>query len=79
MERVRKRQLMFIGYIVRAEELKCDCLLEKVDGTRVRRRQLTKYMDSIVRFLCEGQTTASVLRLARERRNWRSIVDNTTR
>ena len=34
MKRVRKRQLNFLGQIVRAEELESDCLLGRIDGTR---------------------------------------------
>ena len=79
MKRVRKRQLKFLGHIVRAEELESDCLLRRIDGRRARGRQWTKYVDSNFGFLSGGQTSASVLRLTRERRNWRSMVDNITR
>ena len=76
MKRLRRRQLKFLGHIVRAKEMESDCLLGRIDGTRAGGRQRTNYMDNILGFLGGGQTTASVLRLARERRNWRSIVDN---
>ena len=79
MKRVRRRQLKFLGHIVRAGELESDCLLGRIDGTRARGRQRIKYMDSILGFLDGGHTTTSVLRLARERRDWRSMVDNITR
>ena len=79
MKRVRRRQLKFLGQIVRSQELESVCPLGTIDGTRARGRQRMKYMDSILSFLGGGQTTASMLRLARERRNWRSMVDNITR
>ena len=79
VKKIRRRQLKFLGHIVRAEELESDCLLGRIDGTRARGRQRTTYMDSILSFLDGGQTTASVLRLARERQDWRSMVDNITR
>ena len=79
MKRVRRRQLKFLGHIVRAGELESDCLLGRIDGTRARGRQRIKYMDSILGFLDGGHTTTSVLQLARERRYWKSMVDNITR
>ena len=79
MKKIRRRQLKFLGHIVRAEEPESDCLLGRIDETRARERQRTTYMDSILSFLGGGQTTASVLRLARERQDWRSMVDNITR
>ena len=56
-----------------------DCLLGRIDGTRARARQRTKYMDSILRYVGEDTTTASLLRMARDREDWRSMVDNVTR
>ena len=79
VQKIRRRQLKFLGHIVRAEELESDCLLGRIDGTRARGRQRITYMDSILRYLAQGQTTVDVLRLARERQDWRSMVDNITR
>ena len=62
-----------------AEKLENDCLLGRIVGTKARGRQQSTYMDSFLGFLGGGQTTARVFRLARERRNWRSRVDNITR
>ena len=67
MKRVKTRQLKFLGHIVRAEELESVCLLERIERTRDRGGERTIYMDSILGFLGRGQTTASVLRLARKR------------
>ena len=79
MKRVRKKQLKFLGCNVRAEVLESDCLLKRVDRTRARGRQWTKYLDSIMGFLGVGQTTRCVLRQAKERQNWRSSIHKITR
>ena len=79
VNKIRRRQLKFLGHIVRAEELESDCLLGRIDGTRARGRQRMTYMDSILSFLSGDQTTTNVLRLARHREDWRSMVDNDTR
>ena len=47
VQKIRRRQLQFLGHIVRAEELESDCLLGRIDGTRARGRQRVTYMDSI--------------------------------
>ena len=67
MKKIRRRQLKFLGHIVRAQELESDCLLRRIDGTRARGRQRTKYMDSILSYVGGGQTTAGLLRMARHR------------
>ena len=79
VQKIRRRQLQFLGHIVRAEKLESDCLLGRIEGTRARGRQRVTYMDSILSYLGGGQTTGNVIGLARERRDWRSMVDNVTR
>ena len=79
VQKIKKRQLKFLGHIVRAEGLESDCLLGRIDGTRARGRQRVTYMDRILSYLGNGQTTANVLRLARVRQDWRSMVDNIAR
>ena len=79
MKRVKKRQLKFLGHIVRVEERESDCLPGRIDGTGARGRQRTKYLYSILGFLGGGPRAASMLRLAKKRRNWRSMVDIITR
>ena len=79
MKKIRRRQLKFLGHIVRAQELESDCLLGRIDGTRARGRQRNKYIDSILSYVGGGQTTAGLLRMARNKEDWRSMVDSVTR
>ena len=79
MKKIRRRQLKFLGHIVKAQELDKDCYLGRINYTRARGRQRTKYMDSILSYVGGGQTTAGLLRMARDREDWKSMVDNVTR
>ena len=79
IKRVGRRQLKFLGYILGAEELKSDCLLGRNDGKRAGGREWTKYLDNILVFLGGRKMTTNMIRLAEERRNWRSMVDYITR
>ena len=72
---IRKRQLGFLGHILRGNGREKDCLLGMVEGRRARGRQRTKFMDGIKEFIgCERMD--GVLRLAEDRSAWRSIVAN---
>ena len=75
MTQIRKRQLSFLGHILRGNGLGRDCLLGMVEGRRARGRQVTKFMDGIEEVVgCK--TIVGVLQLAEDRRAWRSIVTN---
>ena len=72
---IRKRQLGFLGHILRGNGREKDCLLGMVEGRRARGRQRTKFMDGIKEIIgCERMD--GVLRLAEDRSAWRSIVAN---
>ena len=75
MTQIRKRQLGFLGHVVRGRGLESDCLLGMVEGRRARGRQRMKYMD-LVRELIGCGRTEKVLRYAEDRRAWRSIAAN---
>ena len=72
---IRKRQLGFLGHILRGNGLEKDCLLGMVEGVRARGRQRTKYLDGIKEIVGCG-TIDGVLRLAEDRSAWRAIVAN---
>ena len=72
---IRKRQIGFLGHILRGSGLEKSCLLGMVEGRRARGRQKTKYMDGIKELIgCERMD--EVLRLAEDRSAWRSIAAN---
>ena len=75
MTLIMKRQLGFLGHLLRGEGMERECLLGMVEGTRARGRQRRKYMDGIKEVIgCE--TVGEVLRRAEDRSVWRSIAAN---
>ena len=72
---VRRRQLGYLGHVLRGDGLERDCLLGMIEGRRARGRQRMGYMDGIKKMIgCER--IGEVNELARNRREWRSIVAN---
>ena len=78
MKTIRKKQLKFVGHIMRADGLERNCLLGKVEGTRSRGRQRIKYMDAVLAQLGEGWRVVDLVRLADSRSEWRSMVADVT-
>ena len=70
---IRKRQLGFLGHMLRRSGMEKNCLLGMVEGRRARGRQRMKWMDKIKELAgCERMN--EILRLAEDRSDWRSIV-----
>ena len=70
-----KRQVGFLGHLLRGNELEKDCLVDMVDERRARGRQKRKYMDGINEVI-ECQRIGKVLQQAQGRSVWRSIAAN---
>ena len=47
MKRIRKRQLEFLGYIMRKEKLENLTVIRKIEGKRSRGRQQSTFMESL--------------------------------
>ena len=64
---IRKRQLKFIGHVVRDQGIENLVIEGKIEGKRARQRQRTAYMVGIIKAL--GNITVSkLLHSARDRR-----------
>ena len=72
MTMIRRRQIGFVGHILRSNGLEKDCLLGMIDGRRARGRQRSKFMDGI-REVTGCETMGDVMRLAEDRSVWRSV------
>ena len=72
---IRKRQLGFLGHVLRRNGIENSCLLGKINGKIARGKQRHKYMDCI-KEAANIQTTVEVLRAIQDRNVWRSIVAN---
>ena len=76
VKEIRKRQLNFIGHVIRREKIEHLCLTGRIEGRRSRGRQRTKYMDSIVGDIEGIHTTNQLIHLAGDRERWRRVIAN---
>ena len=74
MTTIRRRQMRFLGHVVRREEMEAVVLTGMVEGGRARGRQREKYMDGLVRATGNHFKPAELLQLTRDRDRWRSMV-----
>jgi hypothetical protein len=73
---IRRRQLRFVGHVVRQQKLENVCLTGRVEGRRSRGRPRQKYMNGLVRAVGGNATPGTLLQRMMEREDWRSIVAN---
>ena len=73
---VRKRQMRFLGHVMRQQELENLSLTGKIEGKRPRGRPRQKYMDGIVRATGGRMTATQLLHLAYKKDEWRAMVAN---
>ena len=76
---IRKRQLRFLGHVMREEQLESVCLTGKIEGRRGRGRPRIKFVDGLARAAGTNLPPARMLQLTRSRSEWRSMVDNVFR
>lgn len=76
---IRRRQLKFLGHVLRRRGLESDCLLGRVEGRRARGRQRIEFMDSLLQDMDGIHSVAEVVRMANDRERWRSMIADVTR
>ena len=74
MQTSRKRQLDFLGHIVRADTLEKLCLEGKVDGVKPRGRPRQKYLEGLA--LATRTNKIQLLRMANNRSGYQRLVAN---
>ena len=78
MATVKRRQLGYLGRVLRGCGPERDCLLGMIAGKRARGRQRVKYMDGI-KEMVRKEKVEEVVKLSRDRRVWwHSIVATVT-
>ena len=73
---IKRRQLGFLGHVMRREALENLSLTGKIAGSRGRGRPRIKYMDAIKKTIPGGRSTGEVLQMTRDRREWKSMIAN---
>lgn len=74
MTTIRRRQMRFLGHVMRRNEMEAVVLAGMVEGRRARGRQREKYMDGLMRAAGGHLKPAELLQLTRDRVRWRSMV-----
>ena len=72
---LRKRQMAFLGHVIRADGLEILSMTGRISGSRGRGRHRKKYLDR-VKELIGGVTTQQILNMMRVREQLRSISGN---
>ncbi|CAM1332323.1 Uncharacterised protein r2_g4141 [Pycnogonum litorale] len=78
LKSIQKRQLSFLGHILRKGKIECIALQGRIDGKRDRGRQRIKFMDTI-KDTIEGSTgrpttIPEIFNDAKDRNLWKSMV-----
>ena len=73
---IRKRQMEFLGHVLRREKIEHLCLTGMIEGRRSRGRQRKKYVDCILEDLGENITAGALIQLAGDRGRWREMTAN---
>ena len=71
---VRKRQMTFLGHVMRADGLENLAMTGRIAGSRSRGRPRKKYLDKMKEIIGGGMTTQQLLITTRDREQWRSIT-----
>ena len=78
MRSIEKRQLQFLGHILRAQGLESDCLLARINGRRAKGRQWKKFMDCSIESFRGRYKVVELVHLAKDRQKWRFMIANVT-
>ena len=73
---IRKRQMAFLGHVIRADGLENLAVTGRIAGSRSRGRPRVKYLDRMKEYIGGGVTTQQLLVMMRNREQWRSISGN---
>ena len=76
MRSIEKRQLQFLGHILRAQGLESDCLLARINGRRAKVRQRKKFMDCLLESFSEHYKVVEIVHLSKDRVKWRFMIVN---
>ena len=75
LKTTRKRQLKVLGHIKRANGLETKILSGKICGTKSRRRQRTKYTESLNNFVTrKGSPNNELIRRTDDREDWKAMI-----
>lgn len=71
---IRKRQLKFLGHVLRRNGTEHLIITGMIEGSRGRGRPREKYMDSLSRLTRDGRRPVQMIQNAQDRKKWKSMV-----
>ena len=71
---IRKRQLQFLGHVLRKEELEDVAITGKIEGKRARGRQRLTFISSLSHWMKINEK--DIIRTAKDRDLWRTMAAN---
>ena len=74
IQAIRRRQLQFLGHVLRKQELDDVALTGKFEGKRARGNQRHTYISSLSQWM--GKSERDILRAAEDRELWKSMATN---
>ena len=74
IQAIRRRQLQFLGLVLRKQELENVALTRKSEGKRARGKQRLTYISSLSQWM--GKSERDIQRAAKDRELWKSIATN---
>ena len=74
VETIRKRQLQFLGHVLRKEELEDVAITGKIEGKRARGRQRLTFISSLSHWMKISEK--EIIRTAKYRELWRTMAAN---
>ena len=74
VETIRKRQLQFLGHVLRKEELEDVAITGKIEGKRARGRQRLTFISNLSHWMKIGEK--EIIRRAKDREIWRTMATN---
>ena len=76
MKVIRKRQMQFLGHIMRCEGMENLVLTGKIEGRRSRGRQRLKFITSLNRDFHTNRSDSELLILSKDRKRWKTMITN---
>ena len=76
MRMVRRRQLRFLGHVMRRHQIENICITGRLEGRRGRGRPRIKFLDSLAKAIGGGKRPVDLLQMTSRRDDWRSMVAN---
>ena len=74
MMTIRQRQLIFLGHVMRKDELENVVLTGKLEGTRNRGRKRLTYISSLSK--CLDLSNTELLKATKDRELWKTKIAN---